>query len=571
MGADSAWDLFTHSAHSVLWLLIVPLTIILVGPAIRPAQAVHHFTFHRMQHYEFGGSVRGSPGVALNCEVRTLFAASVARRCLVLSWKEFLSADLTSIVNKGIVALVIAVPQNLSSILGEDRDLFIETEQTLLGLELQIPVYMVEVTPTVTEWLGSLSLHLGHSAPQTATEELLQQVTGDYYYLSSSLYAPKQITDVKITNFVGRLGQGPAIASESQPVILLVAHLDAAGIAPSLSYGANSDASGVAVILETIRVLEKLFKSQKSPPKSDIMVLVSGAGKFNYFGTKKWLDETAEGSDAALLTRIQYAVCLDGVGKSDQLRAFVSRPPREGSASFRVLEALNFTATDMSSSPIALVHKKINLAEDELAWEHEQFSLAKVPAFTLSTLVGNRPSERKSILDSSSGVDIDKLTEVTHILAKTLAAEMYGLNDSDTNVLHSSFLAVSRENLVSWMDLLTQQPRSLQTLVPEHPAVSAVKDYLTRHLSELNIKQLTTDKGDSDLVLYGPLEVSVTASRTKQPFFDLLVTTIIGIYGGILFLLIQYVDVIGLMRKLLTPLVVGSGVKLRTVKSLKYQ
>ena len=52
-------DIVTKGTHSLLILLIVPLTILLVGPAIRPAQAVHHFTFHRMQHYEFGGSVRG--------------------------------------------------------------------------------------------------------------------------------------------------------------------------------------------------------------------------------------------------------------------------------------------------------------------------------------------------------------------------------------------------------------------------------------------------------------------------------------------------------------------------------
>lgn len=62
MGADSVFellDVLKHGAHTAMWLVIVPLTILLVGPAVRPAQAVHQFTFHRMQHYEFAGSVRG--------------------------------------------------------------------------------------------------------------------------------------------------------------------------------------------------------------------------------------------------------------------------------------------------------------------------------------------------------------------------------------------------------------------------------------------------------------------------------------------------------------------------------
>ena len=44
-------------------------------------------------------------------------------------------------------------------------------------------------------------------------------------------------------------------------------------------------------------------------------------------------------------------------------------------------------------------HKKINLAEDMLAWEHERFSIKRLPAFTMSSLESHKNPDRTSILD----------------------------------------------------------------------------------------------------------------------------------------------------------------------------
>ena len=46
---------------------------------------------------------------------------------------------------------------------------------------------------------------------------------------------------------------------------------------------------------------------------------------------------------------------------------------------------------------VNLVHKKIRLSEDLLAWEHERFSLKKLPAATLSGLRSPKDLRRKSM------------------------------------------------------------------------------------------------------------------------------------------------------------------------------
>ena len=50
-----------------------------------------------------------------------------------------------------------------------------------------------------------------------------------------------------------------------------------------------------------------------------------------------------------------------------------------------------------TAGPLKLVHKKIRLSEDLLSWEHERFSLKRLPAATLSSLHSHQDTRRHSM------------------------------------------------------------------------------------------------------------------------------------------------------------------------------
>ena len=88
--------------------------------------------------------------------------------------------------------------------------------------------------------------------------------------------------------------------------------------------------------------LFRLYSDSSNRPKYNLVFILSGGGKFNYFGTKGVLEEDSD--DSLLLSSVDYVLCLDSLLNpegSDSLYLHVSKPPKEGSKPYAILQALN--------------------------------------------------------------------------------------------------------------------------------------------------------------------------------------------------------------------------------------
>lgn len=108
----------------------------------------------------------------------------------------------------------------------------------------------------------------------------------------------------------------------------------------------------------------------------------------------------------------------------------VSKPPKDNSSGGMFYKELKVVSESWGTVNVEGVHKKINLAEETLAWEHERYSIRRLPAATLSTLKSHDDPLRTTILDVMKNGQLDRLYRHTQVVAEALARHIYNLSSS---------------------------------------------------------------------------------------------------------------------------------------------
>jgi len=542
------------------YYLLVALPVFIIISPINPVEAASELDVHRLAHFELGGVTHGSKQAALTMDARGPTASHVLRKTIVARMSELSVSGLRELISNGAGGLLLLVP-GLGQINGlgdQEKDNILQLEEELLNSDMEIPVYFAEETEELLELHSTLSSEgEGSEAAPSALAALLQSVSNSGYQLVVSAGTPQPVKDQGVVSVSGTL---PGAGGEDiPPTILVVAHYDSAGAAPSLSTGADSNGSGVAMLLELARLFSSLYSSSRSHPSHNLVFLMSGGGKINYAGTKRWLEEYLDmDTTSDLLANVDFVLCLDSIGSQTNLKLHVSKPPKEGSSGEIFMNNLNSVAEALfpGSSSVEMIHKKINLGDTSLAWEHERFSIRRLPAFTMSSLSTPLTAERSTLLDTT--VDPSIVSRNTRLVAEALACSLLPkLTETEgcTGKLFSGSLSPSVDSLSGWVNLVTSSPR--------HPSLTAAKNSdvvksltaaLSRYTHDVNKVVSTPDKREPEYMLYDTPTAVMNIYRVKPAVFDLFLSAAIGCYLSLLYLILNnsYVIVVflsGLLAK----------------------
>ncbi|XP_078530831.1 BOS complex subunit NCLN-like [Lissotriton helveticus] len=437
--------------------------------------------------------------------------------------------------------VLMLVPQNVSEALHQH---FMEEEMDLLVNETMLPIYFaIEDTDLLSVYEESKAVSKSLTS-SSALEVMFGMIMGSGFQMEAGETQSKPIRDSVIITLEGYLaGQGEP---EDLPTVVIVAHYDSFGVAPYLSFGADSNGSGVAALLELMRLFHGLYSDARSRARYNLLFALTGGGKFNYQGSKRWLEEHLDHSETSLLLdNVAFVLCLDTLANGDSLYLHASKPPKEGTAQWEFMIALQevMNSPPFQSMNFSMVHKKIHLGEELLGWEHEQFGLRRIPAFTLSHLDSHRHGRKNTILDTRAQVDIQRLTRNAQILAESLARFMYKFTrkniPEDLRVFQGE-RGVDESRLSAILDWLVLQPRAAQLIDRDHPLLTTMEYFLKRYLSNVKRHVFKADEREPEFVFYDQLKQTMTSHRVKPAVFDLLVAIVIAAYLGVVHQVIQH-------------------------------
>lgn len=403
------------------------------------------------------------------------------------------------------------------------KNIVMELEQLLIHTNIPYPVYFAFENDDINTVLADIKRNDESGQPATAT-------TGGYKLVVSTT-EPKKVASPVISNLQGWLPGLKADGDPNQlPTIAIVASYDTFGAAPALSMGSDSNGSGVVALLEIARLFSLLYSNPKTRGRYNLLFGLTSGGPYNYNGTHKWL----RSFDQRLRETIDYAICLNSIGSWDnELWIHVSKPP-ENAYIKQTFEGLSNVGDELGIK-VGLKHKKINISNSRVAWEHEQFSRHRITAATLSEL-STAPGlfeNTGSLADSRNFVNEAAVIKSVKLVAESLARHIYGHQGKNIQIFaDEGSLAVNPSYIRSWLDLLSQTPRVAPFLSKNDPFVMALKKELEEHTEEVILQNEVLD---GMFTFYDSTKATLNIYQVASVTFDLLLLLVLGSYLIVLF------------------------------------
>uniref|UniRef100_A0A3Q3E5V4 Nicalin n=1 Tax=Labrus bergylta TaxID=56723 RepID=A0A3Q3E5V4_9LABR len=531
--------------HRELCVVAVLLLLCVHGlhASALPAVSSYEFRAYRMQQYSLAQQMHGCRGAIVVAEARSADEPVLTRRCVIMKVMDFTTEKFMEAQRQNAAAILLLLPKNISSIPHDSIQFFMVSESAVLLKETLMPVY---VAPEDEQLLCMYEEVKQAAATRTSSvfiRVLRSMVTATAFQILVSNNTPiKAFNDNAVVTLEGVL----AGAGEDPPTIVITAHYDSYGLAPWLSYGADSNGSGVTILLELVRLFQKLYRSPSTRPYH-LMFSLTGGGKYNFLGTKRWIEENLDHAESSLLhDNVAFVLCLDTLANNDELYMHVSRPPKPDTPMHAFIQQLEeVVSSRFPWVKVGLVHKKINLVESAVAWEHERYSLRRIPSFTLSHLEDPKSELRGSILDTMSQVDLRKLKRNGIIIAEALAHYMYNLSDKGSPKdiqLFKGQMDFYDSRISNLMSVLTSVPRATQLLdkEPGHVLlVNSLEQEFKHYLQQVHKHTFRQDKRDPDITFYDQMNQPIVMYRVKPAAFDLFLGGCIAAYLGIIYYAIQ--------------------------------
>ncbi|KAK6235228.1 hypothetical protein QQP08_026259 [Theobroma cacao] len=515
---------------------VIALVFILVA-CVELCDAAAVVDVYRLIQYDMSGSPFGSRLASLNHHAASLHfppGADLSRTVLIIPLRELNITFVREYINqkKPLGGLLFLLPEVFSFENGGNKQIhekekmknvLAELEQLLIHANIPYPVYFAFENDEIETVLADIKKNDAIGQPATAT-------TGGYKLVIPTP-EPKKVASPTITNIQGWLAGLKADGEANQlPTIAIVASYDTFGVAPALSVGSDSNGSGIVALLEIARLFSLLYSNPKTRGRYNLLFGLTSGGPYNYNGTQKWL----RSFDQRLRESIDYAICLNSIGSWDnELWIHVSKPP-ENAYIKQIFEGFSNVAEELDLK-VGLKHKKINISNPRVAWEHEQFSRLRVTAATLSEL-----SVAPDILEGTGGLfDSRQFVNETAIIrgvklvTESLARHIYGHQGKNVQIFaDDSSLAVNPAYVRSWLDLLSQTPRVAPFLSKNDPFVMALKKELADHTDEVNVQH---ENLEGMFTFYDSTTARLNIYQVASVTFDLLLLLVLGSYLIVLF------------------------------------